>query len=302
MTRVATIPMQRTLFDSIARSQARLAESQLQMATGKKANDYAALGIEAVRNLSARTLLARQEAHGAVANRLQTTLAIADTNLASAEGAAESLRAKLLEAIGTGRTSGLQGVVDEAFGRFRYAMNADEAGVALFAGSRTGSPPFVPGSLAATVGVPASAAFVNDDVKATARVADGNDMVFGLTASEIGSELYEAFRTIAEAGPLGDTPTAAQAAALVTAVGQLNGGLKQVRAQWSENGRRQAQVDELAGRASERTLILSRLIANNEDADMAEVASVLTQRRTALEASYTVFGRLSQLSLVNYLP
>lgn len=34
---------------------------------------------------------------------------------------------------------------------------------------------------------------------------------------------------------------------------------------------------------------------------MAEVASTLVQRQTTLEASYTVFGRLANLSLVNFL-
>jgi flagellin-like hook-associated protein FlgL len=34
---------------------------------------------------------------------------------------------------------------------------------------------------------------------------------------------------------------------------------------------------------------------------MAEVASNLIQRQTTLEASYTVFSRLSNLSLVNFL-
>jgi flagellar hook-associated protein 3 FlgL len=54
-------------------------------------------------------------------------------------------------------------------------------------------------------------------------------------------------------------------------------------------------------RAAERTLILERMVAKNEDADLAEVASQLVQRQTSLEASYTLFGRLANLSLVNFL-
>lgn len=301
MTRVATVPVHRTLFDSIARNQQRIAETQLQMASGKKANSFAALGVESIRSLSARTLIARQDAHGQVATRLQGTLALYDTQLGSAEQALSSLRSRLMEAVGTGRSDGLQGAAEEAFQRFRSALNADEAGVRLFAGSQTGKDPFTPATLAATAGLPASAAFANDEVRATARIADNFDLPYGLTASEVGTELFEAFRSLAEAGPIGDTPSAAQSAAIQRAVGLVNDGLKTLRSAWGENGRRQAQVEEFAGRAQERTVLLQTLIAKSEDADMAEVASELTMRRSALEASYTVFSRLSSLSLTNYL-
>jgi flagellar hook-associated protein 3 FlgL len=299
--RVATVPMQRTLFDSIAVSQRKLAETQQQMATGKKAPDYASLGVETMRNLSARTMLARQEAHAAVGVRIGTTLALMDTQIAGIEDAMNKLRDGLLAAVGTGRADGLQEVAEEAFQRFRTALNSDEAGVFLFAGSRIADEPFAPATLAATAGLPTASAFANDEVAAKARVSDGLDVTYGITASALGSGLFEAFRTLAESGPIADVPTPAQMDALAQAVGRINEGLKTVRSLHAENGRRQAQVEGLTERASDRALILQRLVARNEDADMAEVASTLIQRQTTLEASYTVFSRLSNLSLVNFL-
>jgi flagellar hook-associated protein 3 FlgL len=84
-------------------------------------------------------------------------------------------------------------------------------------------------------------------------------------------------------------------------VGQINDGMKSLRAVRAEVGRRQAQVESMTDRAADRALIMERLVARNEDADMAEVASTLTQQQTTLQASYTVFSRLSNLSLVNFL-
>jgi flagellar hook-associated protein 3 FlgL len=301
MNRIATIPGQRTLFSAINKSQQKLADSQVQMATGKKAQDLASLGAETIRNLSARTLVARQEAHGAVANRLQTTLAIYDANLGGVEESMSTLRGEMLKAVGTGQTAGLQGAIEEAFQRFRYGMNADEGGVPLFAGSQTDTPPFKPSTLADTAGLATADAFANDKVKASARVADGLNVQYGMVADEVGGTLFEAFRTLAEAGTIGDTPSAAQTAALNEAVGKINEGLRTLRTANAENGRRQAQVETLGVRADERSLILKQLISKNEDADLAQVASELTQRRTALEASYTVFAQLSSLSLVKYL-
>lgn len=301
MTRVATIAMHRTLFDAIGRSQARLAASQVQLATGKKAGDFAALGIDAVPTLSARSLVARQEAHAALYNRLGTTLAIQNSALTGAEDAVTRLRTEVLTVIGTGRAAGLQGAVQEAFQHFRVAMNADEGGQPLFAGSATDKLPFKPAALADTIGIPASGAFTNDDVKASSRVADGLDVQYGISASEVGGALYEAFRTIAEAGPIGDVPTAAQSTAFNAAIGQINDGLTTLRFVNAENGRRQAQVETLATRAEDKSLVLHKLISRNEDADMAQVASDLTQRETILQASYSTYARLSQLSLLNFL-
>ncbi|GAA4001023.1 flagellin [Sphingomonas humi] len=299
--RVASVPMQRTLFASIAQSQRSLSEVQQQMATGKKAPDFASLGIETMRNLSARTMLARQEAHAAVGNRIGTTLALMDTQMAGMEESLSKLRDGLLSAVGTKRADGLQEVMEEAFQRFRTGMNSDEAGQYLFAGSQTDTAPFVPATLAATAGLPTANAFRNDNVTAEARVADGLDVTYGTTASAMGSELFEAFRTLADAGTVGPVPTAAQLSAMNNAIGQLNDGLKILRAAHAENGRRQAQVESLTDRAADRTLILEKLVSRNEDADMADVASQLMQRKSSLEASYTLFSRLSNLSLINFM-
>ncbi|QHL89736.1 flagellin [Sphingomonas changnyeongensis] len=301
MTRVATIPNQRILFGAIGKSQQKLAETQIQMATGKKAQDFASLGVEAVRNLSARTLVARQEAHGAVAKRLNTTLAIVDANLGGAEESLTKVRNDILKTVGTGQSTGLQEAIEEAFQRFRYAMNADEGGLPLFAGSQTNQPPFQPASLADTIGLSTADAFTNDNVKAAARVADGLNVEYGIVADEIGARFFEAFRTIAEAGTIDNQPTAAQLDALNDAVALLDEGLKTLRTVNGENGRRRAQIETLETRAEERTLLLKELISENEDADLSQVASELVQRRTTLEASYQTFARLSGLSLVNFL-
>ena len=47
--------------------------------------------------------------------------------------------------------------------------------------------------------------------------------------------------------------------------------------------------------------MLSSVIEGNEDADLGQVAIDLAQQKTVLEASYSVFGQLSRLSLVSYL-
>ena len=300
MNRVATIPLQRTMSDSIARTQSKLAVTQMQLSTGVKAQNFAALGTEAVRNVSARSLLANQEAYGKVANRLGTTLAIYDANISGVESVAADLRLGMMNAIGTGKGAGLQEAIEAAFDQFRSSLNASQDGMSLFGGAQTDAP-FKPKTLADTSGLDPAQAFANDDVRASARVADNLDVTFGITASEIGTDMLAAFRTLAEAGDIGETPTAAQLETLRTVLGQVDTALSGVRAVNAGNGRRQAQVETLATRADERTLVLSDIISRNEDADLGQVAIDLAQQKAMLQASYSVFAQLSELSLVNFL-
>ena len=301
MTRVATIPMQTTLASALSRSQQSLATSQMQLATGKKATDYAGLGLDAVRTLSARSMLEQQKTYQTVASTVSTTLSLYDANLNQMDSSLTDLRSQLMSALGTGDSPGLQSIVEGAFSDVRASLNATSAGVPLFAGSQTADAPFLPETLSDTVGLDAADAFANDDVHQSARIGDGVDVEYGITASEVGTNLIPAFRTLAEAGPFGETLTEDQKTAIRTALDQLDTGLSGVRNVNAANGRRQNQVESLTSRASEREDLLSEVIGNVEDADLGQVAIDISQRQTVLEASYSVFAQLSSMSLANYL-
>lgn len=301
MTRIATIPLQRTLTGAVQKAQQRLAETQLQLNSGKKAKDLADLNSAAVRTLSARSALTMQTAQQGVTSRLGTTLALYEANITAIDTVAGDLRTELMTAIGSGATPTLQSAIESAFVQFRSALNATDSAEPLFAGAQGDAVPFKPRSLAETVGATTQTAFGNDDVRATASVGGGATMTYGITASELGEGVLAAFRTLAEAGPIGTTATAAQGEAIRTAIAQLDAALPQVRGLNATNGLRQSQVDTLSARADDRAALLEKIVSDNEDADYGQIAMDLTQRKTMLEASYSVFGQVAGLSLVNYL-
>lgn len=301
MTRVATIPLQRTMASAISRAQEQLADTQRQLSTRKKAATFADLGTEAVRNLSAHSLLARQDAQATVSKRVGTTLSLYQANLEGIDDATSDLRTSLMKAVGTGDSAGLQEAIQTAFDQFRTSLNASEGGTPLFGGSQIDQAPFSVDTLAQAATTPGASAFHNDTVRANARVADGVDISYGVGASEIGANLYEAFRTLGQAGDIGTKPTDAQMDAIKQAVAQLNTGLGDVRAINADNGRKQNQVDTLTARGEARGLVLQGVIQDNEDADLGQVAIDLAQQKTVLEASYSVFAQLSGLNLAAYL-
>lgn len=301
MTRVATIPLQVTMTQAIQRAQGDLAVTQQRIATGKQAQTYADLGSIAPRILSAHAMLARADAHAAVGDQVSTTLSIYDASMTTIDTATEGLRQSLLQAIGTGQTTGLQATIDGAFHTYRTSLNATERGVALFGGGQTLDTPFPIDQLPNLVGTTSAAVFTNDQVKASAEVAEGQQIPYGLLASDVGDGLYLAFRSFAEAGTFGTTPTPAQTAKMNEALGYLDSGLAQLRTVNADNGLRMQQIDTLTKRAESRSLLWQDIVSKNEDADLAQVAIDLTRQQMVLEASYSIFAKLSKLSLNAYL-
>ena len=301
MTRVATIPLQQTLAAGIQRAQQRLAVAQTQLATGRKSETLAGLGADLVPNLSARNVLARQEAQGAVTSRVGTTLSVMSTSISGVETIGSDLRQSIVDAIasGSGGTA-LQDSFEFAFNSFSAQLNSAQAGVPLFSGSQPGSP-FKPQSLSEAAGLDPADAFSNDNVLASARVADNIDLQYGVTASELGTDMLAAFRTLAEAGPLGTTLTQDQISVLRTALGQVDGALDGVRSISAQVGRKQAQVETLGARSADRVAMLQDIVSQHEDADLGQVAVDIAQQKSVLDASYGVFGQLSGMSLLDFL-
>jgi len=301
MTRVATIPLQITMASAIQRAQADLAVTQQRIASGKKAQSYADLGSIAPRILSAHSMLARADAHKAVGEQVSTTLSIYDASFTNIDTAADNLRQSLLQAVGTGQTTGVQAVIEGAFHTFRNSLNVTERGVALFGGAQTQDTPFAIDQLPNLVGTTPASVFTNDQVKASAEVSEGQQVQYGLLASDVGNDLYLAFRSLAEAGTFGTTPTAAQSAKINEALTYLDSGLTQMRTAQADNGLKLQQIDTLTSRAEDRSLLWQDIVSKNEDADLAQVAIDLTRQQMVLEASYSIFAKLSKLSLNAYL-
>lgn len=301
MTRVATIPLQRTLSTAIQRSQQSLSNSQLQLTNGKKANDYAGLGTSAVRTISARSMMAQQQSYKSVAERVSTTLKLYNANITQIDTSMADLRKQLATALGSRNSPGLQHLVESTYTSVQASLNAKEAGLPLFAGSQTGERPMVPETLADFAATNPDDVFVNDHVLQSGRMSDGMDVKYGIVASDLGTNLMPVFKTLADAGPFGDYLTDAQVDAVRKAISEIDNGLLDVRNINAENGRKQQLVDTLKGRAADREILLTGVIGSVEDADLAQVAFDISQRQVILEASYSVFAQLSTLSLTKYL-
>lgn len=301
MNRVATFQFNNVMAGGMQRTQQKLAAAQMQFSTGKKSPEYSGLGSDAVRALSARSLLVRQQAYTDSAGAVTTTLQLYDAHMSTIEDSANGLRKQIMDALGLDNGTDLFAQTEAAFKDFRTAVNYTDNGKPLFGGGQVDGDPFVLTNLSDTIGFNPADAFVNDQVRNSARLGEGVDVSFGIVASDFGGPFVSAFGTLAALGPMDGALTDTQRAALKTALGQLDEGLSKTRAVSGENGRKLAHVETLNTRAEDQIMLLETVVGKVEDADLGKISIDITHYKTMLEASYSVFSTLSGLSLTNYM-
>lgn len=300
--RVSTLPLHAALSNAIQSNLSKAEALQRQLASGKRVNDHADLGPESARIVSIRSVAAREEAYAAASKRTAGTLQVYDAHLGQLHAVATRLRETLLTAVGTGNGHAVPSELEQAFAQVRSSLNAREGGVPLFAGTSGEAEALVTGSLAELVTVGSTtAAFGNDEGRASVVLADGRTLTFGIHADEAAEGLVEALRIAADAsipaGRLSDTDIGR----LRDALDSLDVGLTQLSGARAANGRRQVEVDAAEQAARSRLDLMTKLVGEVEDADYAKVAAQLVATQTALQASLSVFAQMRELTLANYL-
>ena len=78
-------------------------------------------------------------------------------------------------------------------------------------------------------------------------------------------------------------------------------GAEQLRYQRSESGHVGQRLEGAIGHLEDVKLDLMESLSRYEDADLLEVLTEMTKQESALEAALSVTGRISQLSILDYL-
>ncbi|ORJ63493.1 flagellar hook-associated protein FlgL [Geothermobacter hydrogeniphilus] len=86
--------------------------------------------------------------------------------------------------------------------------------------------------------------------------------------------------------------------------GQLDNietGLEQIRSNQSLMGNAGRRLETAKDRMEQTNIQMQTILSRYEDADLVETITNMTQQETALQAALSVTGRLSQLSILNYV-
>lgn len=300
--RMGTFGFQKQLAAGMVRLQNKAAESQLQLHTGKKYQTYSDMGSDLRPTLSARSVMENEKAYAAVGQRVGQVLDRYDAGLSALYDQVRQLQTLVSQGVANSEIHGLQSELEATFSVLSQTVNVAQGGEYLMSGLSANVRPFTPSSLADLAALPTTDdAFQGSDIPLSARIAEGQDLSYGLKARDIGKPVADLLVEIDDLGPINGSLTDAQKNQLSDIVNKLKALGDGIAEQQASNGHRQAQIDNLAEQSVERENQLKKFITETEDVDPTEVLTRMANEKIALEASYQAFSAFRDMSLSNYL-
>ncbi|MBK5910734.1 hypothetical protein CCR85_04410 [Rhodothalassium salexigens] len=280
----------------------RATESQLQVGSGKKAQDFKGLAEDTQTALSTRSLLSRNESLQGAVSRARVDLKATDTRLNTVYEIAQDLVQTLKNAVGQERGDGLEETLDKSFEQIVGILNGRQNDLYIFGGTRTDTPPVNVATRADLQATTTANAFDNFGPSREARVADNLTVELGVQADDVARNLFQVIENITNAGPFPDDKlSAAQIATLTTEVGNLETATRDVANAQTDNGLNLNRLNVASDQLEQEAIALERFKTEVEDVDPAEAINRLMNDKFALEASYRSINLLQQTTLLNFI-
>jgi len=312
MASISTAGQQSLLLQNTLRNQERLALTQEQITTGKKASDFKQLNPQVQDALDTRQALSGVESFRGTIETVQRRVQRMDLQLGETVKAGRDLKQSILDAAGRQNGDGLMTRLEETFDRAVGALNAEVDGNFIFGGARTDQRPVTVSSISDLQSLAdAGEAFQNDDQARRAVIAEGEEIEFGQLADDVGQELLASIKRIADFndnvngnnpdGPLEGQLTDNQIQFLEDELARLEKAIQSAQDAQVDNGITANRLSETDERHAATENFLKEQIGAIEDVDLAKAATRLNQQQTTLEASFRAIGTLQNLSLVDFL-
>lgn len=299
MPRVSTFAQHTLIQQTIVRTQERIYNRQAQISSGKEASSYAGLSKDASQLVSIKAASVRTEAFIQQNNQIESRLQIADGALASMSDIASSLRAKLVQRLNgaTGSSSVIDQDAANMLNSLAGLLNTQVAGRFLFGGTQTNVAPVVdPVPNPASFGVIDDNYYQGDGVELTARVSETQEVTIGIAGSRQGfQELVGALKAAIEGHNTNSNGL------LESALDLAASAIEEINAYRAEIGFSANAVARATAGHEDFQLYAEQVVLEIENVDVPSAVSALAADETALEASFMIVGRLSSLSLADYL-
>jgi flagellar hook-associated protein 3 FlgL len=305
MNRVSTAGNYAAMLANLMRAQQGQMFYGAQVATQKKGSDLKAFSSTADTLTAMNTVKARlqsyQDQNGVIADRLASQ----DVALNQVTDAAGKVREAIANALATGSAQTLMEEVTAQLSSAVEGMNARYNGKFLFAGGQVDTRPVTVTQLSDLAGGAPIAGFIkNDNYKLQNRLDDSTTITSGVLASDIGTQLLQAFQAIQDSpvGPFAGKLTQAQETWLQGQLGTWDGVRRDLTGMTAANGLIQRRVDTSKTSVIAQDTTLTGMIGDITDADMGMAATQLQMAQMSVQAAGHVFQTLQGASLLSMLP
>ena len=308
--RVATASQTAFYLSQIQGASAALDKTQAQIASSKNATTYAGFGDKAQVLTATLAAGARNDAYATGTTFASTQVDLQDTQLSSLSGLAAQLKKAVSDAVANNSAGTLVDQAQSIFDQASAILNSKDAnGDYIYSGGKTDVAPMTATSLSSLASMPSvSGAFANGDLKKSVQVADGVNVSYGLTASDIATGLMQQLASIAQfdSGSSGnfaatDNLTQAQTSFLTGAITSTTSMSNDLNAVQASNGYVSNRLTDATSRQTDMNTLYKNFASSIQDTNMADAATQLSLNQTQLQAALQVTAGLHQLSLLNYL-
>jgi flagellar hook-associated protein 3 FlgL len=300
-TRVATFNLQSNLLDASMRIQSRMAEKEIQSASGLQSETYA--GLDAATTTRVLNLQSALSSSETLSNSLSVAGDRVETMYAAIGDMIDqlaNLRSVLsASSTSTGSEDELNSTANGMLGDLEQLLNTKYDGRYLFSGSATTSAA-VDLSTLATPTIPSTADssyYQGTDDLASVRLSSNQSLEYGVTAND--QAIEEAIRAVKIAATMTTSPVDANALteAYDIATSALE-GLTALQATLSINANR---IEDAEYREESLQSTLTSTITDLTKVDVAAVTVELKSYEAQLQASFSALATIFDTSLADYL-
>ncbi len=293
--RISNRGMADSLLAHVQTSQARLAETQERLATGRRVNRPSDDPFDASRALTTRSSMS-------VVGQWQRNISLAHTELGVVESALErmgSIVSRAQELAVQGDSSALDAagraqIAAEVDGLIEEALsiaNTAHGGRRIFAGHQTGTPPFVPD----VPGQPSAVSFNGDGGQVMREIGDGERLPVNLDGEAVFGGIFEELISFRDALRANDQEAVGASAT------SLGGALDDVLTFRGEIGSRVRRVEFAEQRLEDEHIRLQVLLGELEEADLTHEIMELQMREVAFRSALASAGNALNLTLLDFL-
>lgn len=316
VTRIGTFTNQQLILEATLRNQARHADTQLQVATGKKSQTFSGIAPDASRLTNLKNELAVSQQYVNNIDTVTGRLNMMEFGLEQIDSTARDMRSLIRSNLNgdAPNTVNLAALAQQYLNQITEIMNLKDGSRYLFSGSKTDTKPvdLSNGVYTAPSPPPFDATadtgyYQGDSSTAEVRIDDNVVVQYGITADQPAFEqIIRSLDSVAHM-TFNNPVTPAQKQVLNDAIDTLTQAL--------DNNGANKTIGELAG---DVTLDLNELDAQKtqhqnyinfvtdsigkiENVDPATAITLLNSQQVQIQSSYEIIARLGNLSLTNFL-
>jgi len=298
--RIATFALSDQMITGALRTQAIMANEQVQESSGLKSEDFGGYGADAQRVINLQVSVTRAQSYIDSATLADSKVQVMYSAVGSMTDIITQLRSQLSAAT-TGSSTETTSVINSAqqmLQQMGSLLNTQYNGEYVFSGARTSTAPADLSSFASGTGsttIADTSYYKGDGEIAAVRVADDQTVSYGVTADNSAFEqVMRVLKFVANSSSLSSTDITQ---ALNLASNALD-ATSTVQAKLSSDA---SQIETASSRQSEYQTFAQTLGGDLTSVDVAAVTAQLSTYQAQLTASYSAIAKIQSLNLANYL-